>query len=305
MTLQLEAVAAEAPQVVPGPALAPAATPTKVVPDVRYKVARYVAAATVLACGALGVGTLLAPAKKPLPPAAASPSPVDTDADVPVSVTRTGEDYLQILVDFKPGQGVFHAGSGEWKLDRGALVGRVFGAPRSGSSRPFAVLETPVLLAEGLNLDTTVTVDPTPPVGYTPVESPSMEVLLRGEGGGKLGLTAVFGPKGGFALALRPPEGETVEERRTLAEGDRLAILPVAGKPLHLRLSAVGKGEIEIFAGAEEPLPLVFKKKLSVRDLSGKVALSCGEATCRFTRLEVVGRLARLPKPPAAVDPVP
>jgi hypothetical protein len=228
--------------------------------------------------------------------------PPDTNGEVMVTSTLQPGDLFVLDVGFKPGAQALKAGTGSWRLQDEVLQARVFGTGRSGA-RPFAVLDGPVLLAQGLVITAAFTVDLTTPQGYTPVEQPRAELMLRGEQGARLSVAARYGRPTGFSLVFRPPGGESVEEHRLVGEDDP-PVRPSPGRPLLLRL-AESDGEVEVLAGEQEPLKSILKTRLDVGAVQGRVALGCVEATCRFSRLEVVARPLVLDKPPAPLEPQP
>ncbi|HCF61277.1 MAG TPA: protein kinase [Myxococcales bacterium] len=216
--------------------------------------------------------------------------PGDTMGTLGVTLARSGSS---LEVGFRPGRSLLHAYHGAWSLEGGALVARVFGGSSQPWPRPFALLEAPELRAEGLVLETEVTVAAEPPAGYQPGAPARVELALRGADGAHLGLGASFGAAGRFLLTYRAANGE---EQFFSAGADQL---PEPGRPLRLRLAVRG-GEVEAAAGADELRPL-FTKRLGAEALLGKVALLCSEATCRFSRLRLTNGPAS-ERPRAAGD---
>ncbi|MGI5864809.1 MAG: serine/threonine-protein kinase [Myxococcales bacterium] len=202
--------------------------------------------------------------------------PGDTMGTLGVTLARSGPS---VEVGFKPGRFLLHAYSGAWSLEGGALVARVFGRSSQPSARPYALLDAPEIGSEGVELEAEVTVDPEPPAGYEPGAPARVELAIRGADGAHLGLGASFGPSGRFLLTYRAASGE---EQFFSAGADQV---PEPGRPLRLRLAA-RNGEVEASAGSGELRPL-FTKRIGGEPVSGKVALLCSEATCRFSRLRL------------------
>ncbi|MBI5547672.1 MAG: serine/threonine protein kinase, partial [Deltaproteobacteria bacterium] len=302
LTVELEAVVAAAPVAAKPSTQVGSITESVAAPSaVRTRVAGAIVSAALLGVLGLGGASLLGRADQPVGAPGEAAMPPDTLADVPVTALARGFDLVDFDVIFKPGAQAFRAGTGEWRLEGGALQARVFGAGRSGPTRPFATLDAATLLAEGLVYTAAFTVDPTPPQGYAPVEAPRVEMGLRGEGGARFLLATRYGPQPGFVLSWRSADGEALEERRTVADDD-LPIALTPGKPMQVRLD-VENGEVSVLAGPEEPLRLLFRKRLELTGAQGRVAVGCVEASCRFGKLSVSGRLAEVAQPPSLQDP--
>ncbi|MGC4113677.1 MAG: serine/threonine-protein kinase [Myxococcales bacterium] len=294
MTVELELVTRAAPMLatVVEPESKRPARPSEVAlgeaPGLRAKVAAFLVVFAVLAVAALYLWNQRA-GDKADPAVAKKAMPADTNGSVGVTVSKKGTDFLDLEFGFTPGDAVFSAGSGEWKVEGDALVAKVFGGPR-----PYAVYDGPALLAGDMVLTTTVTLDPTPPAGRSARDGSRAEAYLRGENGAHLGVGVVLGARPAYVLSWRLPGTEVDEERWT--RFDEKIPPPVPGQPVRMRLTAES-GEVSVYVG-DEPMKALFKKKLDYKQIEGNVAVSCVEATCRFEKLLVAGRPSKVEPPP-------
>ncbi len=253
--------------------------------------ARRLIAAAVMVCVAIALGIALWSRRAPA--AHAEPAPVlpgDTDAELMISPGHQLRDgWESYSLAFAPGELPLQAFSGEWRLASGALIARVFGEGPGGRPRPWAVVRSPPMSADELEIEALVSVDPTPPARYERRAAPRGEVLLLAEDGSRIAFAVVPGRQPRYELSYRR-QSEQVRESQT---PDDFSAPPAANSKVRVRLLILD-GKLRASAGSAEPLPEVLTLDLPERELAVRVGLGCVEAGCRFDELGFGGHLAKI-----------
>lgn len=252
-----------------------------------------VALAVLLAGVGLGVALWWSSGKEDAVPgrrerASVEPSPSATEGRLMVDAQPEAGDPPAIRVRFRPGKTVLRAYSGDWKLDRGALVALRSGRNQERRTGRFALLESMVFRGDGLTVETTLRFDSVPsrrtPSGGTAARA---GIVIRSRRGLRVELAANPGEAFPYRLSYSVLNGEGRRVEESVSGNDLDGRAPGA-KELTLRVR-VANGEIVAHAAARgKPLAQVFRRTLPGA-IAGRVGLFCVEARCRFSDLRIAG----------------
>jgi serine/threonine-protein kinase len=222
--------------------------------------------------------------------ASIEPSPSANEGHLMVDAQPEAGAPPAIRVRFRPGKTVLRAYSGEWRLDRGALVALRSGRSQERRAGRFALLESMVFRGDGLTVETTLRLDSVPS-RRTPGGGAASRagIVIRSRRGLRVELSATPGDAFPYRLtySLVNAEGRRVEESVFGKDVDGSG-RESGAKELMLRVR-VANGEVVAHAAARgKPLAEVFRRALPGA-IQGRVGLFCVGARCRFSDLRIAG----------------
>jgi len=216
--------------------------------------------------------------------------PADTHADVGIALESHGSAPGEVVLDSALGSGTdatLIALDGAWQAGAEGLTARAFDRMENASAHPRATLEEPSFRLRDFSVQVTVSLDPTPPAGYTP-QRPRAVLFFHGESN-FLELTMQLGDKPVYRLFNKYTDsgGKLQLDRAGDAEFNQLSPPPPRTKVV-LRLVSKG-GQLTLLADNKPVLQRPLKLGAEVIAQVGRIGFGCEEATCRFSGLHVEG----------------